>query len=200
MRPAFDLLAGYGPSGSFMERSGLGVACAGRATAAFSMSLDGREAGGRRATLRELLGGYEHADDDPDAPPPLLFGSVPFDVDRSGTFFVPNRTVRRDREGETWAIDVAWDGAFRLSRPLNPWAREHRAPHSPVCNVKRDRPEQQRRRCIWIVVGMFVTTEQLPQCGAAAACLPPVHRHRERGRRSPGAGDAQTGALHEGPR
>ena len=120
MGPAFDLLAGYGPSGSFMERSGLGVACAGRATAGFSMSVAGLEAGGRRATLRELFGGYEHANDDPVAPPPLLFGSVPFDVDRPGTFFVPNRTIRRDREGETWAIDVAWDGAFQARPPDRP--------------------------------------------------------------------------------
>ena len=96
-----------------MERSGLGVAGAGRATSQFAMALAGPQAGSRRATLKELFGGYETGDMEPSAPPPLLFGSVPFDVNRSGTFFTPARTIRRDREGETWAIDVARDGEFR---------------------------------------------------------------------------------------
>jgi isochorismate synthase len=118
--PAFDLLAGYGASGCFMERSGHGVAGVGRATSGFSMALAGPQAGIRRATLKELFGGYETGDGEAGAPPPLLFGSVPFDVHRAGTFFVPARTIRRDRDGETWAIDVAWDGAFEAQPPVGP--------------------------------------------------------------------------------
>lgn len=118
--PAFDLLAGYGPSGCFMERSGLGVAGAGRATSELSMALAGPQAGSRRATLKELFGGYETGDIEPGAPPPLLFGSVPFDIHRSGTFFTPARTIRRDREGETWTIDVARDGEFLTQPPVGP--------------------------------------------------------------------------------
>ena len=116
--PAFDLLAGYGSSGCFMERSGLGIAGAGRATAVFSMALAGPKAG--RASLKELFGGFEIGHIEPGAPPPLLFGSVPFDAERSGTFIVPARTIRRDHEGETWAIDVARDGAFETQPSVGP--------------------------------------------------------------------------------
>ena len=130
--PAFDLLAGYGPSGCFMERSGLGVAGAGRATTGFTMALVGPKAG--RATLKELFGGFETGHVEPGAPPPLLFGSVPFDLHRLGTFFLPARTIRRDREGETWAIDVTADAELRAQPPAGPPGS--RAPSAPFSGMQ----------------------------------------------------------------
>ena len=118
--PAFDLLAGYGPSGFFMERSGLGVAGAGGAASGFAIALAGPQAEGRRATLQELFGGYDPGEIEPGAPPPLLFGSVPFDIRRFGTFTTPARTIRRDRGGETWMIDVARGGEFAAPPPVGP--------------------------------------------------------------------------------
>jgi isochorismate synthase len=132
--PAFDLLAGYGPFGCFMERSGLGVAGAGPATSGFGMTLAGPQAGSRRATLRELFGGYRTAEADPDAPPPLLFGSIPFDIQRVGTFYTPSRTIRRDREGETWMIDVAPDGSFQEPEPS--FAAGAGAPSEPFSGLQ----------------------------------------------------------------
>jgi isochorismate synthase len=105
--PAFDLLAAYRPGGFFMERSGLGVA--GDGLAATSTIAVGTKDGWRTPSPSALLGGVELVDHPEGAPPPFLFGSIPFEPGRNAVLRTPARAVRRDREGETWSI--ALDGA-----------------------------------------------------------------------------------------
>ncbi|MGZ4151653.1 MAG: isochorismate synthase [Actinomycetota bacterium] len=105
--PAFDLLAGYGPGGVFIERSGVGVAGAGSAAGPWVRSVRRSASGELPLVLEELFGDIEFVPSETPAPPPLVFGSMPFDPDLPGTFVMPARAVRRDREGETWAIEVA---------------------------------------------------------------------------------------------
>jgi isochorismate synthase len=45
-------------------------------------------------------------DAEPDSPSPLVFVSVPFDSSRAGSVVLPARTIRRDREGETWQLTI----------------------------------------------------------------------------------------------
>ena len=106
---AYDLLAAYRPDGVFMERDGIGVA-GGASPFAFRMAIAGPQAGNAVPSPHDLLGGLEIEHDDGGAPPPFVFGSVPFDPRRTGWFQIPNRAVRRDREGETWAIDLVRPG------------------------------------------------------------------------------------------
>jgi isochorismate synthase len=106
--PAYDLLAAYHPAGVFMEREGIGVA--GGASGGFAMAIAGLQAGlrapGPAAGPADLFGWIEGIGGDGGAPPPIVFGSVPFDPNRVGWFQIPRSVVRRDREGETWAIDI----------------------------------------------------------------------------------------------
>ena len=113
--PSFDLLAGYEPGGVFMERDGLGVsgACdAGSWVVGFSA--DGRR--NHREAILSSLDGLRA--EDPDAPLPIAFGSIPFAPHRVSTFTVPGRLIRRDGNGETWLIDLAGPGAW--SAPFEP--------------------------------------------------------------------------------
>ena len=96
---SFDLLAAYHPQGAFMERDGIGVATGGDPFA-FAIAIDGLQ--GFTMEPGELLGAEVEADDG--APPLFLIGSVPFDPTRFGWFQIPSYAVRRDRDGETWAI------------------------------------------------------------------------------------------------
>ena len=88
-----------------MERDGIGVA-GGASPFAFQMAISGPQAAHEVAGPTDLLGAIEIVDAEEGAPPPFVFGSVPFDPRRMGWFQIPNRAVRRDREGETWAIDL----------------------------------------------------------------------------------------------
>lgn len=113
--PAFDLLAGYGPGGCYMERAGIGVAgTAFPGTRPWTMRL----ADADPPTVQELFSDIDLGGMDPSAPPPLLFGSVPFDPRLGGRFLIPSRTVRRDREGETWSIEVVREGAALPEPPV----------------------------------------------------------------------------------
>ena len=104
--PAFDLLAAYTPGGCFMERAGIGVAGSAGGGDPWVMTLSGPRMGLRPPTLEMLFGGFDIGALPPDAPAPLLFGSIPFDPHRSGHFSHPRRTVRRDRQGETWLLQL----------------------------------------------------------------------------------------------
>ena len=104
--PAFDLLAGYAPGGCFMERSGTGVAgLPFPGTLPWLLDLRGPYG------VEELFADVDLYGLDPDAPPPLVFGSIPFEPDRGGRFLFPARAIRRDRDGETWMIELLRDGA-----------------------------------------------------------------------------------------
>ena len=114
--PAFDLLAGYGPGGCYMERAGIGVAgTAFPGTRPWIMRL----ADADPPSVQELFSDIDLDGMDPSAPPPLLFGSVPFDPGSGGRFLIPSRTVRRDREGETWSIEVVREGAALPEPPAS---------------------------------------------------------------------------------
>ncbi len=92
-----------------MERDGIGVA-GGASPFAFHMAVSGPQAQHGGASPGDLLGGIEIVAAEEGAPPPFVFGSVPFDPGRTGWFQIPNRAVRRDRQGETWAIDLVRPG------------------------------------------------------------------------------------------
>jgi isochorismate synthase len=102
---SFDLIAAYEPEGVFFERSGLGAA--GAATA-FRYVLKATGAGSPNIAemLERTFARISRDDTEPDSPPPLVFVSVPFDPSRSGVVVLPARTVRRDREGETWQLSI----------------------------------------------------------------------------------------------
>ena len=95
--PSFDLLAAYSLGGCFMERAGVGVAgVAGPDPLRMTLAAS--------PTLEDLFAGLDVSAVPPDAPAPILFGSIPFDPVRPGRFVMPSRTVRRDREGATWLL------------------------------------------------------------------------------------------------
>src|SRR4029077_8657781 len=102
LRPAFDLLAAYEPGGFFLERAGVGVA--GSAGRPWGMAISGPQMRSSLPTLEDLFAGLDVEALRSGAPAPLLFGSIPFDPERSGRFLFPARTVRRDRDGETWEL------------------------------------------------------------------------------------------------
>ena len=102
--PAFDLLAAYEPGGCFLERAGIGVAGSAGSGEPWTMTLSGRQMGAAPPTLEMLFAGLDVGALPGDAPAPLLFGSIPFDPERSGHFVHPKHVVRRDRDGETWAL------------------------------------------------------------------------------------------------
>jgi isochorismate synthase len=102
--PAFDLLAAYAPGGCFMERAGIGVAGSAGGGDRWVMKLSDLQTGLSPPTLERLFAGFDVEALPSDAPAPLLFGSIPFDAERSGQFLFPARTVRRDRQGETWEL------------------------------------------------------------------------------------------------
>jgi len=102
--PAYDLLAAYRPEGVFMEREGIGVA-GGASPGTFVMAVASPHTLSGPYEAQRILGGIEVVDAPEGAPAPFFFGSVPFDPRRTGRFQIPHHAVRRDREGETWAID-----------------------------------------------------------------------------------------------
>jgi hypothetical protein len=97
--PAYDLLAGYAAGGCFLERAGIGVAGSLGSGDPWVMVLSGAQMGSRPPTLDQLFAGFDIGGLPSDAPPPLLFGSIPFDPERAGHFVFPGRTVRRDTAG-----------------------------------------------------------------------------------------------------
>jgi isochorismate synthase len=103
--PSFDLIAGYEPEGVFFGKSGLGAA--GAATA-FRYVFGAAGAGAPDVTemLERTFANIARDDTEPDSPLPLVFVSVPFDPSRAGSVVLPARTVRRDREGETWQLTI----------------------------------------------------------------------------------------------
>jgi isochorismate synthase len=129
LRPAFDLLAAYAPGGFFLERAGIGVAgSAGREP--WGMALSGPQMPSDLPTLERLFAGFDVEPLPSDAPAPLLFGSIPFDPERSGQFVFPARTVRRDRHGETWLLrlddepgDIAVEAHREGSEPSPPFSK-----------------------------------------------------------------------------
>jgi isochorismate synthase len=102
--PSFDLLAAYSPGGCFLERAGVGVAGSAGGGDPWVITLSGPQMGTTPPTLEMLFSGLDVGALPPDAPAPLLFGSIPFDPHRTGHFVHPRRTVRRDRQGETWLL------------------------------------------------------------------------------------------------
>ena len=95
--PAFDLLAAYAPGGFFLERAGVGVAGSAGRREPWGMAISGPQMRSGLPTLENLFAGFDVEALPSDAPAPLLFGSIPFDPERSGRFLFPVRTVRRDR-------------------------------------------------------------------------------------------------------
>jgi isochorismate synthase len=125
--PAFDLAAGYSSGGCFMERSGLGVAGTPfTGTRPWILDLNGQH------STEELFSDIDLRGLDPDAPPPLLFGSVPFEAEAGGRFMFPARTIRRDREGETWAIELIRDGVDPPDQRSSATVREPSDPFSEL--------------------------------------------------------------------
>jgi len=103
--PSFDLIAAYEPEGMFFERNGFGAA--GAATAfRYVFHATGAGAPDVPDMLEGTFARISRDDTEPDSPPPLVFVSVPFDPSRSGVVVLPTRTVRRDREGETWQLSI----------------------------------------------------------------------------------------------
>ncbi len=128
LRPAFDLLAAYEPGGFFLERAGVGVA--GSAGRPGGMAISGPQMRSSLPTLEDLFAGFDVEALRSGAPAPLLFGSIPFDPERSGRFLFPARTVRRDRDGETWELrlddddgEVAVDAHRGESQPSPPFSK-----------------------------------------------------------------------------
>jgi isochorismate synthase len=129
--PAFDLLAAYAPGGCFLERAGVGVAgsAGGGDGAPWVMALSGAQMGIRPPTLAELFGWLDVSSLPADAPAPLLFGSIPFDPQRSGHFVFPTRTVRRDAQANAWVLrshddpeDLAMEPVHGPAEPSAPFS------------------------------------------------------------------------------
>jgi isochorismate synthase len=116
--PSFDLLAAYAPGGCFLERAGLGVAGSADGEEPWIMTLSGPQMGTKPPTLELLFSGFDVGALPPEAPAPLLFGSIPFDPERSGHFVHPRRTVRRDRQGETWVLRSDHDPGDFAMEPM----------------------------------------------------------------------------------
>ena len=115
--PAYDLLAAYRPGGFFMERAGLGVAGHG---GVLTTMVVGDRAGWRAPSPAALVGGVAGEGRPDGAPPPFLFGSVPFEPGAEAVVRVPTRAVRRDREGETWSFRDPDGGADDATdRPMS---------------------------------------------------------------------------------
>ena len=131
--PAFDLLAGYGPGGCYMERAGIGVAGSAGSGDPWIMTLSGPQMGARPPRLEQLFGGFDVGALPTDAPAPLLFGSIPFDPERAGHFVFPRRTVRRDREGETWLLRTD-QGTDDVATPEP--TRDRSEPSAPFAGVQ----------------------------------------------------------------
>lgn len=143
--PAFDLLAGYAPGGYFLERAGVGVAGSAGSTHPWAMTLWGSQTGSQPPTPAQLFAGFDVGALPTDAPAPLLFGSIPFDSQRSGRFMFPGRTVRRDRDGETWVLrtdDVPEDAPTpeptrARSEPSSPFSGMQVFPEPPPETYER---------------------------------------------------------------
>ncbi len=126
--PAFDLSAGYAPGGCFMERSGIGVAGVPfPGTHPWLLDLHGPHG------LDELFADVDLGGLEPDAPPPLVFGSIPFEPQHGGRFSFPARTIRRDREGETWMIELLREG---VEPPATRDPLPARAPSEPFSGLQ----------------------------------------------------------------
>ncbi len=128
--PAFDLLAAYAPGGFFLERAGVGVAGSAGRQEPWGMALSGPQMRSGMPTLEQLFAGFDVEPLPSDAPAPLLFGSIPFDPEQPGRFVFPARTVRRDRDGETWELrldeddgDVAVEAERGGSEPSPPFSK-----------------------------------------------------------------------------
>ena len=127
---AFDLLAAYAPGGFFLERAGIGVAGSAGRREPWGMALSGPQMRSGLPALEQLFAGFDVEALPADAPAPLLFGSIPFDPERSCRFVFPTRTVRRDRDGETWELrleeddgGVAVEAERRESEPSPPFSK-----------------------------------------------------------------------------
>ncbi len=119
-----------------MEREGIGVA--GSADGfAFAMAVAGPQAPHGAPSPTDLLGGIEIGDAEDGAPPPFVFGSVPFDPARVGWFQIPRVAVRRDRDGETWAIVRSGEPTERVTGAR---VVGRSAPHEPFSGMQI-RPE-----------------------------------------------------------
>jgi isochorismate synthase len=118
---SFDLLAAFTPGGSYMEHAGAGVAAGAGMSAPRMMTIGGPQAGTPIGMLDDLFSGLDTSGLSPDAPAPIVFGSVPFDPAMPGRFVLPARTVRRDRSGETWLLSTGGsddDGDGLPARPV----------------------------------------------------------------------------------
>lgn len=115
--PAFDLLAAYRPGGVFFERGGLGLAGTGLAERV------GVGGGPERIRLlaREVESVLRHVRRDPDTPPPVAVGAIPFDGDRPAELIVPERVVQRRRPGETVALEVFAEGLGPADHERERW-------------------------------------------------------------------------------
>ena len=129
--PAFDLLAGYASGGCFIERSGIGVAgLPFPQTRPWLLDLRGPHG------VDELFADVDLQGLDPNAPPPLVFGSIPFESEQAGRFLFPARAIRRDLDGETWMIELLRDGveapqtggSVAVCEPSEPFSRLQLSP------------------------------------------------------------------------
>jgi isochorismate synthase len=101
--PAFDLLAAFEPDGFFMERASLGLAAVG--TAARISVPAGPERILRLARrVTETLDGVRRG---PDDPAPVAVTAISFRDDAPAEATVPERVTMRQREGETWQLEIS---------------------------------------------------------------------------------------------
>jgi len=133
----FDLLAAYAPGGVIFERHGLGVAGWG---GEWNWSADlQRLPGGDTAHMLETsLGTLDRSDADPEAPPPFVVGSIPFERGRAPVFIAPTHQVRRGADGRTWGLHV--DGAV-AGWPGRPIGRGPSAPFPAMQLAERPLPD-----------------------------------------------------------
>jgi isochorismate synthase len=137
--PSFDLLAAYRPGGFFLERAGLGLAATGVAERIAVPGGPGRIAALAReaeAVLRGILR-------EPEAPPPIAVGALPFDPDRPAVLTVPEHLVLRLAPGRTRSLSAFPEGLAPADPERERWTGRA-LPHDAFAEIQlRADPEPQ---------------------------------------------------------
>ncbi|MGQ0668854.1 MAG: isochorismate synthase [Actinomycetota bacterium] len=123
--PAFDLLANYRDGADFFfERSGLGISAMGAAGGIGTSGGPGRIAR-LAARAEESLKAIRRGEE---GPPPVAVGAIPFDDLQPAMLVIPERTVGRGEDGETWQLDVWAEGLAPADEIRGGWTGRA-APH-----------------------------------------------------------------------